>query len=935
LPIPTLERSWLRGALLGLAALGILTLGKLALAPTPAGPELFLMHFMAVLAAGWYGGLRAGIAVTAIAVLLDYVVAHSAGQPKDMFANVIVFGIEGVAVSWFASLLEKERRRVLDAAKSAQEATDKLEVVLRGMTDGVTMQDHTGQLVYANEAAARVVGFPSVHEFLAAPISEVMQRFELFDEQGSPFPFTRLPNRILFDGGTPEETLLQFKLKGSEEIHWSLVHANAIRDEMGRLRFVVNVFRDVTERQLQEAALRVSREWFSTALRSIGDAVIATDPRSRVTFLNPIAETLTGWPLEEAMGRPLEEVFTILSEETRLPVESPVQKVLEQGAVVGLANHTLLLRRDGEEMAIDDSAAPIRGSDGVLAGVVLVFRDVTAERRAAERRDFLARATIELNSSLDYAGTLATVARLAVPRMADWCAVDIVEAGELRRLAVTHVDPSKVTWVEELQRRYPPYPEAPRGTLNILRTGKPEIIAEIPASLLTAVACDAEHLALIQQLELRSYIGVPLSRGGQTFGVITLVMAESKRTYGDSDLEVALALADRAAVAVENARLYRAAEHARTEAVDANQAKDDFLAMLGHELRNPLAPIVTALDLMKRRPGAALDRERLVIERQVRHVIRLVDDLLDVSRILHGRVELAKEAIDIADVVAKALELASPLIKERQQHVSTHLQPGLSTVGDSVRLIQVLTNLLTNAAKYTDPGGHLELSAVREDTWIVLSVKDDGSGIEPEMLSRIFDLFVQAPQTIERARGGLGLGLTIVQSLVKLSGGSIEARSDGPGKGSEFVVRLQHVAAEEETWGPSTPPTPSPLRGARVLVVDDNVDAREMLAQALQLLGHEAHAAGDAQEALAVAARVNPEFALLDIGLPEVDGYELGRRLRALPGLGQIQLAALTGYGQDSDHQRSREAGFKAHLVKPVDIAAIQALLRNGSADGT
>ncbi len=919
---------------MGLAALGILTLGKLALAPAPGGPTLFLMHFLAVLIAGWYGGMRAGITVTVIAVLIDYLVPGAAGQPKDMFADVAVFGIEGAAVSWLASLLEKERRRVLEAAKFAQEATGKLEVVLRGMTDGVTMQDHTGQLVYANEAAARIVGFPSARDFLAAPIGEVMQRFELLDEHGAPFPTARLPNRVLFGGGTPDETLLQFKVKGDEKPHWSLVHANAVRDETEQLRFVVNVFRDVTERQLHEAALRVSHEWFSTALRSIGDAVIATDARGKVTFLNPIAETLTGWSLGEAAGRPLADVFAILSEDTRQPVESPVQKVLGQGAVVGLADHTLLIRRDGVEMAIDDSAAPIRGSDGALAGVVLVFRDVTAERRATERREFLARATVELNSSLDYEGTLGTVARLAVPHMADWCAVDIVEAGELRRLAVTHVDTSKVTWVQDLQRRYPSDPNSPRGTANILRTGKPEIIAEIPASLLEAAARDAEHLALIRQLGLRSYIGVPLSRGGQTFGVITLVMAESKRVYGEDDLDVALALADRAAVAVENARLYRAAEQSRTEAVAANRAKDDFLAMLGHELRNPLAPIVTALELMKRRPGAALDRERLVIERQVRHVVRLVDDLLDVSRILHGRVELAKEAVDVADVVVRALELASPLIKERQQHVTTYLEPGLSTVGDSVRLTQVLANLLTNAAKYTDPGGHLELSAKRDGARIVLRVKDDGSGIEPEMLSRIFELFVQAPQTIERARGGLGLGLTIVQSLVKLSGGSIEAHSDGPGKGSEFVVRLPYVTSVDEMRGPSTPPVASALRGVRVLVVDDNVDAREMLAQALQMLGHEAHAAGDAKEALEVAARVHPEFALLDIGLPEVNGYELGRLLRELPGLAGIQLAALTGYGQDSDHQRSRDAGFKAHLVKPVDIAAIQALLRNG-AEGT
>jgi CheY-like chemotaxis protein len=283
----------------------------------------------------------------------------------------------------------------------------------------------------------------------------------------------------------------------------------------------------------------------------------------------------------------------------------------------------------------------------------------------------------------------------------------------------------------------------------------------------------------------------------------------------------------------------------------------------------------------------------------------------------------------VSDVVAKALELSSPLLLERRHQVTTTVSPGLVLLSDATRLTQVLTNLLTNAAKYTDPGGRIELCAERDEACLVLRVKDNGTGIAPEMLSRIFDLFVQAPQTIERARGGLGLGLTIVQSLVRSFGGSVTAHSAGSGQGSEFVVRLPFVGVASQPEATHTVVKEmKSVNRLRMLVVDDNVDAVEMLTEALSLLGHDARAASDVEAALTLAAQFIPRIALLDIGLPVIDGYELGRRLRALPGLEGIKLVALTGYGQASDRERSRAAGFDAHLVKPVDLTAIQALLQ-------
>ncbi|MFO0577734.1 MAG: ATP-binding protein [Polyangia bacterium] len=803
----------------------------------------------------------------------------------------------------------------------------------------------------------------------------------------------------------------------------------------------------------------------------------------------------------EAAGRPLSEIFRIYNETSREPIESPVERVLREGCVVGLANHTVLRRRDDSEVAIADSAAPIKADSGALVGVVLVFRNVTRERREEERRSFLLRATAEMSSSLDYEQTLATVARLLVPAMADWCAVDMLEGGVIKRLAVAHVDPEKVKYVTDLERRYPPDPSAPTGTPKVLRTGQPELIAELSQEMIDAQARDEEHLRLIRKLALRSYIAAPIKYGGHggpggtTRGVLTLVRAESGRTYGPEDLEFASALAERAAIAIENAQLLREAqrlraeaaaqrdqltalimaapigicvlrgrelvielmnephrqrfgdgdrlgrsllefnidatntamlqrvfetgepavgievpatadyaggrqtryvtysvqplrdvdgkverivlfvsdvteqltarhrlEAARAEAELASRVKDEFLAMLGHELRNPLAPIVTALQLMNLQAGSAFARERSIIERQVKHMVRMVDDLLDISRITRGKVELARQTVEVAEIVAKAIEMASPLIEQRRHEVTTAIASGLLVEGDPVRLAQVVANLLNNAAKYTNKGGHLFIGAERAEAGtgtgtgtgdqIVLTVRDDGMGIAPDMLPRIFDIFVQERQALDRAQGGLGLGLAIVRSLVALHGGRVEAHSEGLGRGSEFTVRLPALPTPSSTPVPSRGSQPRPVhaalhsgpehgtdhppqhpgaRGERLLVVDDNTDALEVLCESLERLGYSTLRAGDGPSALVRVAKAAPEHrptvGLLDIGLPLMDGYELARRLREVSGLHDIQLIAITGYGQPADRERSAAAGFDAHLVKPVSLESVQKVL--------
>ncbi len=368
-------------------------------------------------------------------------------------------------------------------------------------------------------------------------------------------------------------------------------------------------------------------------------------------------------------------------------------------------------------------------------------------------------------------------------------------------------------------------------------------------------------------------------------------------------------------------------ERLLADLASANAAKDEFLAMLGHELRNPLSPIVTALQLLKLRGGGEKPRELAIIERQVSNMERMVDDLLDVSRITRGKFDLRVEPVEVIDLIARAVELASIPLEQRRHRLSIDAEPGLWIHGDPIRLAQALTNLLTNAARYTERAGHVRVSAFAEGAEVVLSVTDDGAGIAPDLLPRLFDPFVQGARS--PGQGGLGLGLTLVKNIVTLHGGSVTAASAGPGKGSTFRLRLPVApapaprAAEHE---PSLAPVCS-TTGRQVLIVDDNADAAELLGEFLRSAGHDVRVATDPVSALALVDQFRPEVAVLDIGMPVMDGYELAARLREKPGLAQCPMFSLTGYGQKHDHARSRAAGFLAHLVKPVDARELAAMI--------
>jgi signal transduction histidine kinase/CheY-like chemotaxis protein len=484
-------------------------------------------------------------------------------------------------------------------------------------------------------------------------------------------------------------------------------------------------------------------------------------------------------------------------------------------------------------------------------------------------------------------------------------------------LVAVHSDPAKQPLVDELTARFPPTADSPQPGPRVIRSGAPELLTQADPPAYEQRTVSSEHLALMAKIGVRSYVAMPLELGARMLGAITLVYTGDRR-YSDADIPFLEALASRAAVAIDHARLYRAAEAARAEAEAASRAKDEFLAMLGHELRNPLAPIVTALEM-----SPSKSREQTIIARQVGHLRRLVDDLLDVSRITRGTLDLELAQVELADVIADGIEAARPLIDQRKQTFVSKVPANLFVHGDRARLAQVITNLLTNAARYTEPGGRITLTAEQRGDEHVILVQDTGAGMPADLVPRVFEIFTRGMRSIDRSAGGLGLGLAIVKSLTEKHGGRVAARSDGAGKGSEFEIVLPALAGAAAPTASTAAASSAHARRGVVLVVDDNVDAATMLAVGLEQRGLTAVVAHTGPEAIALARTHAPQIAVIDIGMPGMDGYELAIALHATPGLATLPIIALTGYGQPADRARSERAGFASHFVKPVSLETL------------
>jgi len=572
----------------------------------------------------------------------------------------------------------------------------------------------------------------------------------------------------------------------------------------------------------------------------------------------------------------------------------------------------------------NSSGVPIR-----LAGVGI---DVTARRRAEEAFRFLAAASRELSAPIDSENTLRKVANVAVPLFADWCSVYLVTPDlRIQRVASAHVDPEKQPLLDQLEEeKFPLTWESPATVVQAMKEQRSVFIERVLPSHYEEWRghYGEEFKKLATELRLASIISVPLFARGRAFGAIRLGVSEPRECYTAADVAIAEDLGRRMSAALETAQLY-------WEVKEADQRKDEFLAMLSHELRNPLAPISNAVRLMELKPRdeTTLARSAEIINRQVRQLTRLVEDLLDVSRITSGKITLQHDQVDFSALVARAVETARPLVESRKQTVKISLpEHPIYLHADPARVEQILTNLLNNASKYSEEGGAISLSARTAGNQVELRVKDNGIGIMPEMLSRIFELFTQAERSLDRSQGGLGIGLTLVKRLVELHGGTIDARSDGLGKGSEFIVRLPLAVQVLNKTSEAKSAIADTGVSKRVLIVDDNKDSAESAAMLIKHWGHTVRVANDGPSALKIAESFQPEVALLDIGLPGIDGYEVAKLIREMPGLENTLLIAITGYGQSQDRARSKAAGFGRHFVKPVDPAQLQSILSSASA---
>ncbi len=749
------------------------------------------------------------------------------------------------------------------------------------------------------------------------------------------------------------------------------------------------------QRRRAEEQVREQQEWLRVTLGSIGDAVIATDTQGRVTFLNEIAQQLTGWTQEDAVGNPLVSVFHVLNEQTRHPVENPVERVLREGVVVGLANHTVLIAKGGEERPIDASAAPIRDAAGKVIGVVLTFRDVTEQRRVeAEIRQSEARNRAILQSITD--------AFCSFDR--DWRFIYVNQEAEKLMgssrgylLGKNHWDEYPDTLGTEVERNYRravsenvtikfevfyaphdrwyeihayPSPEGlsvyfkdvsqQRRADAALRESEEKL--RLLADTIPQLAWMARPDGYIFWYNRRwyEYTGTTPDQmsgwGWQSVhdpAVLPTVLEQWKGSIASGkpfDMVFPLKGADNQfrpfltrvnpfrddqgrllnwfGTNTDISDIKRMEEALR----DADRRKDEFLATLAHELRNPLAPIRNSLNILRMTGGGGDEAQKLheMMERQVAHMVRLVDDLLELSRISRGKIELQRQNVDISAIINHAVETSKPFIEAAGHELVVSLPSKPLTVnGDLIRLAQVFANLLNNSAKYSNPGGRITLTGSRDDSELVVSVRDTGIGIPHGMLERVFEMFAQVKNELSRTQDGLGIGLNLARTLVTMHGGSVEAHSMGLGHGSEFIVRLplSVTSDAESVAAPTSSTNELTIPAGRILIVDDNRDAADSLGILLKSLGADIHIAYDGASALDAMQIFRPLVVLLDLGMPGMNGFEVARRIRQMPQGDKLWMIAISGWSQAEYRRRSEEAGFDQHLVKPVSLSALQGVL--------
>jgi len=600
--------------------------------------------------------------------------------------------------------------------------------------------------------------------------------------------------------------------------------------------------------------------------------------------------------------------------------------------------------RDGVDEYLPKSQEGYRELERTLRFAIERGRQRAALQESEGRLSFLAQAGEVFASSLDHEATLQRVAQLSVPRLGDWCTVHLTRPGAsaISLVATAHREPSRAGILEQLFARFPSRPDQEMFYPKVLRTGVPEVHVVTPA-LVARHARSEEHAKLLAELSTRALMAVPLRSAQATpFGVLSFGTSAEDRRYGPQDLELALELARRAGVAIENARLFERARTERLRAEDANRLKDEFLATVSHELRTPLTAMLGWVTMLRAGTLPPEKRERALetIERNARVQAKLVEDLLDVSRIISGKLRLEVKPVDAAQTVEAVLESLRPAAQSKDVSLQATVAPDAVVLGDAARLQQIVWNLVSNAVKFTPKHGQVHTVVSRRDSSVVIEVSDSGQGIRPEFLPHVFERFRQEEGSTTRRHGGLGLGLAIVRQLVELHGGTVAVHSEGEGHGATFSVVLPLSVARAADASPQAPgagasaaapgvPCSPELAGLRVLVVDDEPDTRGFLKALLESCSAQVRTAGSVKEAFEQLGASLPDLILSDIGMPEEDGYAFIRRLRALPqeAGGGLPAVALTAYARSEDRTRALLAGFRAHVPKPVEPAELVAVL--------
>jgi PAS domain S-box-containing protein len=717
------------------------------------------------------------------------------------------------------------------------------------------------------------------------------------------------------------------------------VSITALHDAGGRVIGAMNAFRDVTEERRREQAataeLAERREAEAAAARlaalvaTAQDAIIGKTLDGVITSWNRAAERMFGYTAAEIVGQSIMRIVPDDRRDEELEIIAGVRR--------GEASERLesvRVARDGRRVPVALTISPVADAAGRVVGCSTIARDISERLRAeAELRRTVQ--TLEMLYHLaDRVGRATGVT--------DVCeaAVDAVIGAGADRASVLVFDDAGVmrfcTW-RNLSDDYRAAVDGHAPWDRDTPAPAPIVVSDVRTEPALATLRDA-----IVREGILALAFIPLVDQGRLLGKF-MVYYDAPHAFSSDELRLCSTIAHHVAFGLARVQTAAAmtalfareraahgeAQAARAAAEHASRAKDEFLAMLAHELRNPLNVIVNAIAVVKAAAALSPEPERAAtaIARQAKHLGHLLDDLLDVARITSGRIELAQDRLDLRSAVEHALEAQRIGIDARRQRTFVTMpDEPVVVLGDQIRLQQAVSNLLHNASKYTPAGGSIWVRVETAGTECTVRVRDDGAGIAPEHLETIFELFAQANPTLSRAEGGLGIGLTLVKRLIELHGGSVRAESDGPGKGAELIVRLPlaNVVGMPAPQGP----TAAPARRKRVLVVEDHDDGREMLAITLRMHGHDVLVAATGREGLDLAARRKVDVALLDIGLPDLDGYEVGRRLRASFG-SRIRLVALTGYGQPKDRERSRQAGFDAHLVKPVDTLRLGQVLEN------